>query len=239
MINSSFIKYITFLFFMMPICFLSAQNINQFDANGKRHGVWQKKFDKTNLLRYQGAFNHGKEIDTFKFYKKVNGKSSLAATKIFNKLNNTALVKFYSSRGKLISEGKLDGKKYIGIWKFYQKNSKNLLIKEHYNQQGVLDGERYVYYKNGAIAEKQYYSNGKLNGESFWYSEAGVVLKHFIYENDQLHGVSKYYSPKGDLEVQGSYKKGKKHGIWKYYKNNTLIEEKDFSYKPKKKTVKK
>ncbi len=221
--------------FLLPLLtsLTFAQNINQFDANGKRHGIWKKTFDGTKVLRYEGEFLHGKETGLFKFYKNIKKKAVLTATKQFNKTDNIAYVTFLSSRGKLISEGKMDRKKYIGEWKYYQKRNDNLLTLENYNTKGILEGERFVYYENGQIAEKQFYKNGKLDGVSVWYSEKNVVLKEFIYENGELHGASKYYNPKGELITEGQYKKGKKHGIWKYYENGELINEKDFTYKPK------
>lgn len=222
---------IYFLSFFTSLIF--AQNINQFDANGKRHGIWKKTFEDTNVLRYEGEFYHGKEIGLFKFYKNIRKKAVLTATKKFSKDNNIAYVTFLSSRGKLISEGKMNGKKYIGEWKYYQNRNDNLLTLEHYNDEGNLDGERFVYYENGQIAEKQRYKNGKLDGASVWYTENNVVIKEFIYVNGELHGVSKYYNPKGALITEGQYKRGKKHGIWKYYENGKLIAEKDFTYKPK------
>jgi antitoxin component YwqK of YwqJK toxin-antitoxin module len=216
---------------------VSAQNINQFDADGKRHGIWKKTFDKTSVLRYEGAFNHGKEIGEFKFYKNIDRKALLAVSKIFNDSNTVANVKFYTPKGKLISEGQMDSKLYIGAWKYYQKNTDRLIILEHYDTSGNLEGSRMVYYKNGQIAEQQNYKNGKLEGESIWYSENGVVLKHFIYANGELHGLSKYYNPKAELITEGNYKNGKKDGIWKFYADGKFKEEKDFTYKNKKKSL--
>lgn len=212
---------------------ISAQEINQFDTNGKRHGIWKKTFDNTKIVRYEGEFNHGKEIGLFKFYKKINNKPVLTASKQFNETDNRAYVKFFTSRGKVISEGTMKGKVYVGAWKYYQKTSDILLTSEHFNDFGKLDGDRIVYYKNGQIAEKQHYVNGKLEGESIWYSERAIKLKEFIYVNGELHGYSKYYDPKGELITEGRYKNGKKHGIWKFYKNGKLTEEKDFTYKSK------
>lgn len=210
-----------------------SQTINQFDENGKRHGIWKKTFKNTNILRYEGAFSHGKEMGLFKFYKKIRNKAVLTASKQFNENDNKAYVKFLASRGKLISEGQMDGKLYVGEWKYYQKTSDKLLTLENYNDKGNLDGDRFVYYPNGQMAKKQNYIDGKLEGVSIWYSVNNVVLKEFIYVNGELHGISKFYSGKGDLIVEGRYKQGKKHGIWKYYENGTLTEEKDFTYKPK------
>ena len=36
---------------------------NQFDAQGKRHGVWEKKFPGTDQLRYEGFAKMGKKLE--------------------------------------------------------------------------------------------------------------------------------------------------------------------------------
>ena len=74
------------LFFVSII--ISAQDINQFDANGNRHGIWKKNFEGTKQLRYQGEFVHGKEVSEFKFYKLIKKKSTLTAIKQFNDNDN-------------------------------------------------------------------------------------------------------------------------------------------------------
>ena len=111
--------------------------VNQFDDNGKRHGVWLKNFDKTSEPRYEGTFEHGKEIGVFKFYTLKNGKSVLSAIKTFNKENSIAEVKFYASSGKLISEGKMNGKLYIDKWVYYHNKSNAIMIEEYYNDNGL------------------------------------------------------------------------------------------------------
>lgn len=229
-------KNAVILFFLFFFNLLVSQSINQLDAEGKRQGIWKKYYDDTTVLRYEGVFNHGKEMGLFKYYKNVDKKASLAATKQFNQADNKAYATFYTSNGKVISEGEMDGKIYIGVWKYYQKNSTQLLTLENYDNQGLLDGERIVYYENGQVAEQQFYSHGKLEGPSIWYSEKGVILKEFYYVNGELHGLSKFYNPKGELLIEGFYKQGKKHGIWKYYEYGELLEEKDFSFKPKRKS---
>ncbi len=206
-----------------------SQSINQFDEQGKRHGIWKKKFKNSDVLRYEGEFFHGKEIGTFKFYKKRRTTAVLTATRTFNEHNDKTYVKFFTSRGKVISEGEMNGKLYIGEWKYYQKSSDKLLTLEHYNDKGSLHGERHVYYPNGQIAEKQHYVAGKLEGLSTWYSTDNVIVKTYVYAGGELHGDSKFYNKAGDLITEGRYKNGKKHGIWKYYENGELINETNFS----------
>ncbi|MEL0456784.1 toxin-antitoxin system YwqK family antitoxin [Flavobacteriaceae bacterium SZ-1-7] len=221
------------LVFLMSVNFLLAQTFNQLDSEGKRHGKWKKNYDNTDILRYEGEFSHGKEIGLFKFYKKYRNKAVLSATKLFNTYNNLVEVKFFTSTGKLVSEGQMDGRTYVGEWKYYQKYTDGLLILEHYNNKGELDGERLVYYPNGQVAEKQTYVAGKLYGESLWYSENKVLLKSYVYEDDELHGKAKFFNAQGELISEGTYKRGKKDGVWKYYEHGKLVNEENFSYVPK------
>ena len=233
-------KRLVYILFLIGVCnHTLGQTFNQFNENGKRHGVWRKYFKNTKVLRYEGAFKDGKEIGLFKFYKNVKGKAVLSATRQFNDSTDLAEVKFFTSKGKLISQGNMHDKTYVGAWKFYQKKSDKLLILEYYNDEGELEGERFVYYNNGQIAEQTNYKNGALNGKAIYYSLKGVVLKTLIYVNGEIHGEAKFYNPKGVLLVEGKYKQGKKHGLWNYYENGKLKETKDYTikgkYKPQKK----
>jgi antitoxin component YwqK of YwqJK toxin-antitoxin module len=222
---------VVILFFISTLSF--AQDINRLDVDGARHGIWKKYFDDTKQLRYEGEFNHGKEIGLFKFYMLIRKKSILTATKQYNNEDNTADVTFFSSRGKVISEGKMNGKLYIGEWTYYHNNSTKIMTLETYTNEGKLQGKRFVYYENGKIAEEANYINGSLEGISTWYSKKGVVLKTFIYKNNELHGMSKYYDEEGVLLIEGAYKRGKKTGVWRYFEEGKLVKEKDFTYSPK------
>lgn len=222
------------LILTVSICGLRSQSaVNQFDDEGKRHGLWKKYFDNTEQLRYEGQFDHGKEIDTFKFYTLNNGKSVLSAIKVFNPDNNMASVKFLSSKGKLISEGTLNGKLYIGNWIFYHNKSNSVMSTETYNSNGNLEGEKIIFYPNGQIAEKSNYQEGKLEGDSKWYSEKGILLKEFTYKNNELHGLSKYYDVDGLISAEGQYQNGRKHGVWNYYEAGQLKESKDHTRRSK------
>ncbi|MGS2726832.1 toxin-antitoxin system YwqK family antitoxin [Psychroserpens sp. BH13MA-6] len=213
---------------------LNAQNIvNQFDKDGNRHGVWRKYFDKTKELRYEGEFDHGKEVGTFKFYTLKGGKSVLSATKVFNPNSNQVAVKFLSSTGKLISEGQMIGKLYYGKWIYYHNKSDAIMTIEYYNDQGKLEGERQVFYPNGNTAEKSHYINGMLDGESIWYAENGTVLKRFLYKNDELNGITKYFDAEGNIKAEGLYRNNLKHGVWSYYEDGKLVETKDHTKRSK------
>ncbi|MDX1471733.1 MAG: toxin-antitoxin system YwqK family antitoxin [Flavobacteriaceae bacterium] len=229
------IKQISILLFgfvisLTPIS-LTAQEKNQLDSQGQRHGYWSKNFDGTDQPRYQGQFEHGQETGLFKYYKLVNGKSLLSATKEFDLETDIAEVQFLSSEGNLISKGKMKGRLFIGPWVYYHNDSDIVMTTETYNENGKLDGERIVYYPDGKIAERVIYDNGKIDGLNIWYLENGKVLKELNYTNGELHGEAKYFNPEGILIVEGQYQNGKKNGIWKYYEDGKLKETKDYSAK--------
>ena len=179
---------IKYLFFsLLTAGLLHAQDaVNQYDSNGERHGRWTKNFDGTKQIRYEGQFEHGKEIGEFKYYQMVGKRSLLAATKSFD-TDGSAYTIFLSLKGMPISEGRMVGKNYVGEWKYYHKNSDQLMTLENYNQDGQLDGIRTVFYQNGSKAEELNYTSGQLNGSAVYYSEDGTVIKRYQYENDQLH----------------------------------------------------
>ncbi|MDN3492477.1 toxin-antitoxin system YwqK family antitoxin [Winogradskyella bathintestinalis] len=205
-----------------------AQNpINQFDDNNKRHGLWTKNYHKTSEKRYEGVFDHGKEIDSFKFYTLSNGKSVLSAIKVFNPTDSIADVTFLASTKHVISKGKMNGKRFIGEWIYYHKNSKEKMIVENYNKQGLLEGERKVYFKNGELAEIAHYKNGKLHGASKWFSENGTLLRQATHKDDHLEGKNTNYDAKGNITSEGNYIKSQKKGVWRYYDNGELTKEID------------
>ena len=219
--------YFTFIFTIILTVSYAQKSVNQFDKDGKRHGIWTKNYHKTDQKRYEGKFNHGKEIDTFNYYTLSNGKSVLSAIKVFNERDSIAEVTFYTSRKKVISKGKMDGKRYIGEWIYYHKNSSDKMIVEIFNNDGQLEGERLVYYKNGDIAESALYKNGKLHGESKWFLEGNKLIKQSIYKRDQLNGKTVNYDNVGNITSEGDFLNNRKAGIWKYYKDGKINKEID------------
>lgn len=222
------LKLYTSIIFALICCIGFAQNsVNQFDKDGKRHGVWTKNYHKTKQKRYEGTFKHGKEVDSFKYYTLSAGKSVLSAVKIFNEKDSIADVTFIASTKKVISKGRMNGKRYIGQWTFYHKNSTAKMIVENYNDEGLLEGERFVYFKNGSVAESANYKNGELDGESKWFSEKNIVLRHTFYKGGELDGKTINYDSNGNITSEGNYIKSQKKGIWKYYKGGKLTKEID------------
>lgn len=224
-------KITIFYVFIFLSSVIVAQDFNKLDAEGKRHGKWLKKYDGTDQTRYEGTFEHGKEVGEFKFYKPTSGDIP-TAIKIFSKDNDSVLVKYYSSKGKVISQGKMIGKIREGEWKYYHNDSDQLMMVEHYKND-KLEGEQRTYFDNGQLTEKTVYKNGKREGKRLIYSEEGKLIKEFTYENDLLHGMTRYYDTEGQLQIEGNYKRNKKDGVWKYYKDGKLDEQKLFPLQKK------
>ncbi len=221
-------KFLCFVFVIYSFIGIS-QEYNAYDSDGKRHGKWQKKYENSDQLRYEGTFDHGKEVGEFKFYKPESGKKP-TAIKIFSKTTDTISIQYFTNTEKIISEGKMVGKERVGVWKYYHKNSDKIMMTEEYAS-GVLHGEQLTYFENGQLTEKIIYNNGKKQGRRVVYSEEGVLIKEFTYEQDQLHGVTKYYNMDGTLKIEGNYKRDRKNGIWNYYDNGKLTEQKLFPIK--------
>lgn len=223
-----------FVFFGI-ICtfnFTSAQEINLMDENGERHGIWRKMFPESDQLRYEGEFEHGKEVGTFKFYCDDCGSQPMVV-KEFEGKEDIADVKYYTKKGKLVSEGFMKGKERIGLWKYYHEKSNTVMTRENYTN-GALDGVKSTYYPNGKLTEELTYEKGSREGPNTYFSPEGVVLKRLQYINDQLHGPAEYFDANGNLTIKGQYVEGKKHGLWKYYKNGNLVLEETYP-KPLKK----
>ena len=199
---------------------------NTYDAEGKRHGRWQKRYDNSDQLRYEGTFDHGKEVGEFKFYKPSSGESP-TAIKIFSKNSDTVKIKYFSQKGAIISKGQMLGKDRVGKWIYYHNGLDKIMMTEQY-ESGKLNGEQLTYFKNGQLTEKTTYLEGKRNGKRLIYSESGIVIKEFEYEEDKLHGMTKYYDTDGKLIIEGNYKRDRKDGIWNYYTNGKLSEQKLF-----------
>jgi len=220
-------EQLVYIFFLSCIPWgIFGQQINQMDANGKRHGVWKKYYEGSKKLRYEGTFDHGKEMGEFKFYK-PSSKNQPTAIKIYEPDNDTVKVSYFTAKGILISKGAMCNKKREGKWHYFHRNSEKVMTEETYDN-GLLQGEKLVYFPDGTLTEKTIYDKGKREGKSFVYSEEGVVIKAFTYENDELHGRVAYFTSKGVLMIEGDYKRDRKDGLWKYYEGGKLKEQKKY-----------
>lgn len=220
-------QYIMLVLFCMTLSGLQAQELNQLDKSGKRHGAWKGYFEKSHSLRYEGTFDHGKETGTFTFYVEGSGKTVMA-TREFNDKDGTAYTIFYDAKKNKVSEGREKNKRYDGEWKYYHKASPKVMTLEFYAN-GKLEGKRQVFYPNGEIAEDAEYKNGLKDGNYKRYSAKGIVIEEAVYKAGEYNGPTIYRDDKNQITVKGQFKDGKKNGIWQYYEDNKLIKEENMS----------
>ncbi len=202
--------------FVITLLILASQaltaQINQTDAQGRKHGLWRGVYEESKRPRYEGNFENGKEVGIFKFFDDTKA-GTVIATRDFSRQPGAAYTIFYDQKNNKVSEGNVVGKQYEGKWVYYHRQSPTIMSVEHYKN-GKLHGLRQVFYPDGKIAEEINYDGGQKTGIYKKYAQSGVVLEEATYEKDTLHGPAIYRDPSGKVVSQGNYKNGGKHGMW-------------------------
>jgi antitoxin component YwqK of YwqJK toxin-antitoxin module len=211
-------KYI-FLFLLSGVVAL-AQDYNKLDENGRKHGLWKGFYEESKRLRYEGTFEHGKEVGLFKFFDDTKA-ATVIATREFNANDNSCYTIFFNQKSNKVSEGKVVNKQFEGEWKYYHENSPQVMTLEYYTN-GKLNGVRKVFYKSGVIAEETTYKDGVKEGLYKSYAENGIVLEESNFKNGLNDGMATYRTATNELSSQGVYKNGKKVGIWKILEKGKL-----------------
>ena len=190
-----------------------AQDVNRTDKKGRRQGVWMDFYPNGNK-RYEGQFKNDKCKGTFTYYDE-SGK--LKATNEFDASGEKALNKTYAPNGRLIATGYYVNQKKEGEWKYFDKDSGQLLLSEE-NKNGKVHGWSKLYNpNNGVLAEETQYVEGQPEGHCKKYSDTGVLLMDCHYHNGLLDGHCKTYYPSQVLKEEGQYTEGRKMGEWKTY----------------------
>ena len=214
------------VFLIYSISLFSQADTNKLDANGKKIGLWKGVFEDTKRPRYEGTFDHDKEVGLFKFFDNTKA-SNLIATREFNSTDNSAYTIFYDVNKNKISEGKVLNKLYEGLWVYYHKGSTVIMTSENYKN-GKLNGAKTVNFKSGKAAEISNYKNGLLDGVYVKYIESGVALEESFYVNGELNGITTYRAPDGLVVARGKFRKGLKVGIWQFFENGKLESEENY-----------
>jgi antitoxin component YwqK of YwqJK toxin-antitoxin module len=224
------------LVFLISLIFsvLHAQNkYNQLDSKGLKHGVWKGVYEESNRPRYQGTFDHGKEVGLFQFFDDTQ-KGDVIATREFNPKDNSAYTIFYDQNKNKVSEGKVVNKLFEGEWKYYHYASTVIMTTENYKN-GKLEGLRTVYFLNGKVAEQINYENNEKQGTYKKYTENGIVLEESFFRNNEYDGLAIFRNDSGIIVSKGMFAKGIKTGVWEVFENGKLVQKSstDLSQKSK------
>lgn len=220
-----FLKMFCLILFSQTV--LSQTDFNKLDSNGKKHGLWKGFYEESKRPKYEGTFEHGKEIGVFNFYDDTKAKS-IIATREFNVNDNSAYTVFYDQAKNKVSEGKLVNKLFEGQWKYYHQASSTIMTVENYKN-GKLEGLRSVFYPNGKIAEETNYKNNLKEGIYKKYSDNGIVLEEAIYKHNEYNGLAIFRDPEGNIVSKGQFLKGKKTGIWQFFEKGKQVKEVNMS----------
>ena len=219
------IKRLFYIFAFFTFYFMSkdcnAQKINLFDGNNKRTGTW-KKYHSNKRIRYTGQFKDGKEFGVFKFYDITTSRKPVIIKKFYEN-SDSLFVQFYRLNGNLKTEGVLNERKRVGLWKYFYKNGA-VMSKENYKN-GLQHGEQFVFYSNGKITERSLFKNDLLDGISSKYSSKGILIEEVAYKKGKPNGLAKYFELNGNIKETGIYLDGKRVGKWEYYLEGEIASE--------------
>ena len=231
-------KITKFCFFniLLLICFSSSlfsqSEFNKLDGNGNKNGVWKGVYEESKRPRYEGTFDHGKEIGFFTYFDDTKA-GTVIATREFNSKDNSAYTIFYDQNKNKVSEGKVINKFHEGAWTYYHKASATVMTLENYYN-GKLEGIKTIYFPSGKVAELTNYKKGIREGAYKKIAENGVILEESVYLNGELNGTSTFKGPDGLVVAKGMFKQGKKVGIWFFYENGKLVSKDNFDTPRKK-----
>lgn len=222
--------------FLISLLFsvLHAQNeYNKLDAKGLKHGLWKGVYEESKRPRYQGTFEHGKEVGVFQFFDDTQ-KGDVIATREFNPKDNSAYTVFYDQNKNKVSEGRVVNKLFEGEWKYYHYASPAVMTTENYKN-GKLEGVRTVYFLNGKVAEQINYVNNLKQGTYKKYTENGIVLEESFFKNNEYDGLAIFRNDSGIVVSKGMFAKGLKIGTWDVLDNGKLVKKSssDLSQKSK------
>jgi len=224
------IRGLTLLVLIASFCSIDAQNDtvwNQRDQNGVMQGYW-KKYTPDSILIYRGFFRDGKPLGEFHRYYE-NGRTKAMMNHDQDGIHSYARL-FYQN-GKLAAEGKYFNRSKDSTWVYYSYYSQDITSRENYVR-GIMQGESYVYYSDGIIAEikqwnhdlaygywKQYYEDsslrlesnmmmGEIHGDYIIYNRMGTIVIRGRYSDGKMDGPWDFFSDEGKLEYQLNYENG-------------------------------
>jgi antitoxin component YwqK of YwqJK toxin-antitoxin module len=200
--------------------FSFAQDFNKLDESGQKHGVWKGIYEESKRPRYEGTFEHGKEVGIFRFFDDTKA-GTVIATREFNAKDNSCYTTFYNQKSNKVSEGKVVNKQFEGEWKYYHEDSPAIMTLEKYTN-GKLEGVRKVFYKSGKITEETTYKSGIKNGPYKSYDENGTVLEESTFKNGEYDGLAIFRTTDNKIAGKGFFKNGKKVGMWKILEKDKL-----------------
>ena len=198
------------------------EQINRYDRNGLKQGVWKEFYDD-GKLKNESSFKDGR----------LNG-----LYKEFNEKGNLILVLKYED-DQLIAE---DVELEEGVEIRNEYDDQNRLVKSgpykqnipigihrSYDPTGEVTGS-FIYNDYGEVVSEGIIDNeGKKRGVWKDYYTSGETKAEGQYENNYRSGKWKFYHKNGQVEQTGDYSRGRITGLWRwYYEDGSILREEQF-----------
>ncbi len=202
---------------------VSGQEINALDGEGRKHGLWEKKWDN-GVKRYRGRFDHGKQVGKFIYYFQTG---DVSAVTNFQSAG-VAYTKMYFPTKQLMAKGKFIDQQKDSTWLCY--NERGHLIAVEQWEKGVKHGKWVSYYPGGMgkKSDEKIFIKGLLNGEWNQYFVTGKLKMKAKYRNGNIDGWVFHYYPDGTKREQGFYRHAVRNGYWKFYDKDGNLENKAY-----------
>ncbi|PLX01758.1 MAG: hypothetical protein C0595_13575 [Marinilabiliales bacterium] len=197
------------------------ERINRYDADTLPNGKWKWFYDNE-VLKKEGNFKHGLKNGYFKEYDK-NG-DLISATKFVNgeKIEKAEELAKLDVRTDYYPDGK------VKIVATYDKNGIPEGVRREYNKEGEVE-KSYIFLHGRIIGEGIFTDAGLKEGSWKEYYPDGKLKATGDYASDKKTGNWKYFYPNGKLEQIGKYDMGKADSIWHwYYPDGKLLREENF-----------
>jgi antitoxin component YwqK of YwqJK toxin-antitoxin module len=191
--------------------------INRIDAQGRKQGLWEKRYPN-GKLRYRGHFFNDNPSGVFKYYW---DNDSIQNISVYSKQGKVAYTQMFYENGGLLSIGKFIDKKRDSIWLFYDWTYK-LYKKEQYVM-SKKEGKSITFFGNGNVEEIKTWHNDLENGPWQRFFVSGQLQLDGAFVNGKMEGSLKVYSdgdPNAAIE-EGLYHNDKKEGRWIYHNSET------------------
>ncbi|HKJ41417.1 MAG TPA: toxin-antitoxin system YwqK family antitoxin [Sunxiuqinia sp.] len=200
-------------FILISLTGFAQSKNNQFDSQGRKQGLWEKRLPNGNLI-YQGTFKNDKPVGEFKRYH-ANG--IIKAKLIYTEGSDTIAAELFDSKGKLMAKGHYIGHTKDGHWKYYKQGQ--LISEENYDQ-GVKNGVSKTYYPTGELFEETHWKNNQKSGIYRAFFKTGKPYMECQMTDGKRNGTCKVYYENGQLELDGYYWMGLRDSNWIYTKDN-------------------
>ncbi len=195
------------IIFVLTINSMLFAQINQTDSKGRKQGIWQKTYPKSDVLQYKGQFRDDKPLGTFEYY---YPSGQFKAIIEHHPDGRHARATYYFENKMLMTEGFYLDQKKDSTWVNY--NEDGLVLGVESFKMDKLNGKKVIYYLEGQVETE------KLN-----------PLSVANYKNDTLHGEYREFFSTGKLKQMGKYENGKIVGEWKeYYPNGSILKVSKF-----------